>query len=64
MLLKRRKKVIKVVELTVTKKVELSAGSELWQLNEDQLRETFLSDLDDWDSVDVKLETYDKEITK
>lgn len=52
---------IKVVELTVTKKVELSAGSELWQLNEDQLKETFLSDWDDWDSVDVKLETYDKE---
>ena len=55
---------IKVVELTVTKKVELSACSELWQLNEDQLKETFLSDWDDWDSVDVKLETYDKEITK
>lgn len=58
---------IKVVELTVTKKVELSACSELWQLNEDQLKEIFLSDWDDWDSwdsFDVKLETYDKEITK
>ena len=51
----------RVVVLSITKVVELSDCCDLWQLNEDQLKETFLSDWDDWDSVDVKLETYGKE---
>ena len=51
----------KVVVLSITKVVELSDCCDLWQLNEDQLKETFLNDWEEWDSVDVKLETYNKE---
>lgn len=51
----------KVVVLSVTYTVELSDCCELWQLNEDQLKETFLNEWEDWDSVDTKLETYTKE---
>ena len=47
--------------LTITKIVEVSDCCELWQLTEDQLKETFLNDWEEWDSVDVKLETYNKE---
>lgn len=51
----------RVVTLSITKTVEVSDCCELWQLTEDQLKETFLNDWEEWDSVDVKLETYNKE---
>ena len=51
----------RVVTLSITKIVEVSDCCELWQLNEEQLKETFLNDWEDWDSVDIKLETYNKE---
>ena len=50
----------KVVVLSITKVVELSDCCDLWQLNEDQLKETFLNDWEDWESINIKLETYTK----
>ena len=51
----------RVVTLSITKIVEVSDCCELWQLTEDQLKETFLNDWEDWDSINIKLETYAKE---
>ena len=51
----------RVVTLSITKIVEVSDCCELWQLTEDQLKETFLNDWEDWDSINIKLETYTKE---
>lgn len=51
----------KILVLTVTKTVELSDCSEMWQLSEDQIKETLLNDWDDWDSVEVSVEKISKE---
>lgn len=50
----------KVVVLSITKVVELSDCCDLWQLNEDQLKETFLNDWEDWDKVETKIEVLNK----
>lgn len=52
----------KILVLTVTKTVEFSDCSEIWQLSEDQIRETLLNEWDDWDSVEVSVEKISKEI--
>lgn len=50
----------KILVLTVTKTVEFSDCSEVWQLSEDQLKETLLNDWDDWDSIETKIEVLNK----
>lgn len=46
---------VKLVSVVITKTVEISSLSEIWQLSDDQLREEFTNDWEDWDSVDTQL---------
>jgi len=45
----------KLVSVVITKTVEISSLSEIWQLSDEQLREAFTDDWEDWDSVDTQL---------
>lgn len=45
----------KLVSVVITKTVEISSLSEIWQLSDEQLREEFVNDWEDWDSVDTQL---------
>lgn len=45
----------KLVSVVITKTVEISSLSEIWQLSDEQLREEFTNDWEDWDSVDTQL---------
>lgn len=46
--------------LTITKVVELTDCSDIWQLTEDQLKDTLLNDWEDWDKVETKIEVLNK----
>ena len=46
----------KQIILTITKVVELNDCSDIWQLTEDQLKDTLLNGLEDWDNVETKIE--------
>lgn len=46
---------VKLVSVVITKTVEISSLSEIWQLSDEQIREEFTNDWEDWDSVDTQL---------
>ena len=48
------------ITLTITKVVEFSDCSDIWQLNEDQLQDTLLNEWEDWDSVETTIEVLNK----
>lgn len=50
----------KQIILTITKVVDFSDCSDIWQLTEDQLKDTLLNDWEDWDKVETKIEVLNK----
>ena len=50
----------KQIILTTTKVVDFSDCSYIWQLTEDQLKDTLLNDWEDWDKVETKIEVLSK----
>ena len=50
----------KQIILTTTKIVDFCDCSDIWQLNEDQLKETLLNDWVSWDRVETKIEVLNK----
>ena len=50
----------KQIILTITKVVDFSDYSDIWQLTEDQLKDTLLNDWEYWDRVETKIEVLNK----
>ena len=50
----------KQIVLTITKVVDFSDYSDIWQLTEDQLKDTLLNDWEDWDKIETKIEVLNK----